>query len=160
MKGNKNNMLDRRQLLGSSTVLAAVSTVGGTVLAQGSDPTSSAMPGMSAITMTREGCIEVCLKSHRVCIETARYCTEMGGSHVTAAHMALLLDCAEMCQTTANSLLRFSPQHGVICGACAQLCEACAEDCEAIAGDDRMARCAATCRDCAQDCRGMVNMKL
>jgi hypothetical protein len=151
-------MFDRRQLLGASTFIAAVSAVSGAVFAQG--PDHGAMPGMAAGNMTREGCIEICLKSHRMCLETARYCTEMGGAHVGAAHLALLLDCAEMCQTTANSLLRFSPEHGVICGACAQLCEACAKDCDAIAGDDRMARCAATCRECAQDCRGMVNMKL
>lgn len=151
-------MLDRRKLLGSSTVLAAATIVAGPVSAQG--PDHSAMPGMIPSAMTRESCIEVCLKSHRMCLETAKYCTEKGGGHVAAVHMALLLDCAEMCQTTANSLLRFSPQHGVICGACAQLCEACAKDCESFAGDDWMTRCAATCRECAQDCRGMINMKL
>lgn len=150
--------MDRRQLLGSSAVLAAVSLAVGPVSAHG--PDHSAMPGMTPGAMTRESCIEECLRSHRMCLETARYCTEKGEGHVAAAHMALLLDCAEMCQTTANSLLRFSPQHGVICGACAQLCEACAKDCELFAGDDRMARCAATCRECAQHCRGMINVKL
>jgi hypothetical protein len=75
--------------------------------------------------------------------------------HVAPAHLALLLDCAEMCQTTANSLLRRSPQHAALCIACAQICDACAQSCEAIGNDEQMQRCAKTCRDCAQSCRDM-----
>jgi len=154
-------MLDRRQLMGSGVIVAAVGGVSGAVFAQGPGmPGMPAMPGMTQGKMTREGCIDICLKSHRMCLETARYCTEKGGAHVAPAHLALLLDCAEICQTTANSLLRRSPQHGVICGACAQLCEACAKDCDTFAGDEQMARCAMTCRECARDCRDMVNMPL
>ena len=153
-------MWDRRQLLGSFVVVAGIDTIAEAVWAQGQGGAMPGMPGMAQGTMTRQGCIDICLKSHRMCLETARYCTEKGGAHVAPAHLALLLDCAEMCQTTANSLLRSSPQHGVICGACAQLCEACAKDCDAFAGDEQMARCAATCRDCARDCRDMVNMPL
>lgn len=150
-------MWNRREVLGSCVVLAASA---GLARAQGPGMPGMDMPGMGQDTMTRESCIEICIKSHRMCLQTARYCTEKGGPHVAPAHLALLLDCTEMCQTTANSLERRSPQHGAICGACAQLCDACAKDCEAIAGDEQMMRCAALCRDCARDCRAMVNMPI
>jgi hypothetical protein len=111
-------------------------------------------------TMTLQECIESCVRSHNICIITARYCTEKGDAHVATAHLALLLDCAEVCQTTANSLLRRSPQHAAICSACAQICDACAEDCEAMVADEQMRGCAKTCRDCAQDCRYMSKQKI
>jgi hypothetical protein len=141
-------MWDRRHFLGSCMALV---TSASAVQAQG-----VARPDMRERTITREACIDICLKSHRMCLETARYCTEKGGYHAAPARLAALLDCAEMCQTTANSLLRTSPLHAVICGACAQLCEACAKDCDAIADDEQLMRCASMCRDCAQDCRAMV----
>ena len=152
-------MWDRRQIIGSSLIAAALGTFGDVVWAQGPSGSAPAASGMAGM-MTRRECIDSCLKSHRMCLETARYCTEKAGAHVAPAHLALLLDCAEMCQMTANSLLRSSPQHGVICGACAQLCEACAKDCDTFSGDDQMTSCATTCRDCARDCRAMVNVPL
>ena len=102
-------MWNRREVLGSCVVLAASA---GLARAQGPGMPGMDMPGMGQDTMTRESCIEICIKSHRMCLQTARYCTEKGGPHVAPAHLALLLDCAEMCQTTANSLERRSPQHG------------------------------------------------
>jgi hypothetical protein len=151
-------MWNRRQFAGHCIAVAAISSIGRPALAQGSGAATPAIatPAM----MTRTDCIDSCLRSHGMCIETARYCTEKGGLHAAAVHLALLLDCAEICQTAANSLLRSSPQHGVICNACAQLCDACAKDCESFAGDEQMARCASTCRNCARDCRDMINMPL
>jgi hypothetical protein len=95
-----------------------------------------------------------------MCLETERYCLEKGGTHVMPKHLALLADCAEMCQTTANSLLRRSSQHAVICTTCAQLCDACAEQCEAMKDDERMLLCARTCRDCAKHCREMSKLAI
>jgi hypothetical protein len=114
------------------------------------------MPGM----MTLQECIESCLRAHSACLETGRYCIEKGGAHAGSAHFALLLDCAEMCQTTANSLLRHSPQHAALCTACAQICDACAQSCEATGDDEQMRGCAKTCRDCAQSCRDMSKQKI
>ena len=150
-------MWNRRNVLGSCLLLAASS---GIARAQAPGMPGMGMPGMGQGPMTRESCIDICIKSHRMCLETARYCSEKGSAHVAPTHLALLLDCAELCQTTANSLMRRSPQHGAICSACAQLCDACANDCETIAGDEQMAHCASLCRDCARDCRAMVNMPI
>lgn len=142
-------MLDRRSVLGSGLTLAAV-------VATAPGGASAAVPG--SMTMTLDSCVDSCLASHRACLETARYCTEQGAAHVAAAHIALLLDCAELCQTTANSLLRKSPQHALLCDVCARMCEACAKDCAGFTGDVRMQACARTCRECAASCRDMASM--
>lgn len=157
----RNKMLNRREFAVLSIAAGVLSGTGFSSRAQAQTPPMS-MPGMPGMAqgMTREGCIDICLKTHRMCLETVRYCTEQGGRHVVATHLSLLLDCAEMCQTTANFLLRSSPQHGVICDACARVCESCARDCSTFSGDARMERCAETCRECARDCRGMAAMKL
>lgn len=110
--------------------------------------------------MTAQDCIDSCLKSHASCIAAARYCTEVGGRHAAPNHLALLLDCAEICQATANSLMRRSPQHGTICNACAALCDACAKDCDSFKGDALLQRCAAICRECAGHCRMMSTISI
>ena len=154
------DMWDRRQLLSSLTMISAVAASTCYVSAQ---PTSSVMPpmaGMAAGGMTLQTCVESCWRSHVMCLETERYCLEKGGMHVMLTHMTLLADCAEMCQKTANSLLRRSPQHGAVCIACAQLCDACAQECEAMKEDERMVLCARTCRDCAKHCREMSKLPI
>lgn len=149
-------MRDRRSFLGSGVALMAAGASARAAPPQQPRPMKSMGQGM----MTLEECAKACLESHSMCLTTARYCMEKGGHHISAPHLALLLDCAEMCQMTANSLLRHSPQHAVVCDACARLCDACARDCEAMPADKRMQQCAATCRKCAQSCRHMAKMPL
>ena len=144
---------DRRSFLAAGVVLTSASTA-----ALAAEATNNAGEPLSSGAMSMEKCIQDCLTSHKMCLETARYCMDQGGRHVSAPHLALLLDCAEMCQTTANSMLRQSPQHMVVCDACARLCEACARNCDAFSGDERMRRCATTCRTCARSCRDMATM--
>jgi len=55
--------------------------------------------------MTAQACIGSCWQSHVMSLGTERYWLEKGGTHVMPKHLALLADCAEMCQRTANSLL-------------------------------------------------------
>lgn len=144
-------MLDRRAVIGTGLSLA----VGGIVAPNA----AMAAPKRSGAMMTLDECVDSCIASHRICLETARYCTEQGtAAHIEATHIALLLDCAELCQTTANSMLRRSPQHALLCDACSRMCEACAHDCAKIAGDARMQACAQTCRDCAASCKEMASM--
>lgn len=102
-------------------------------------------------------CIEECLRCHGVCLQTVSHCLELGDRHADPAHIGVLLDCAEICQTSANFMLRSSDRHQVICGVCAQICRACAEDCERMAGDDRiLQQCAEACRRCQQSCERMA----
>ncbi|MEP7187725.1 MAG: four-helix bundle copper-binding protein [Roseiflexaceae bacterium] len=104
-------------------------------------------------------CIQECLNCHSVCLATVPHCLEMGGAHASAAHIGLLLDCVEICQTSANFMLRGSALHARTCGVCAEVCKQCAQDCERIGGDDTyMQACAAACRRCAESCQKMAAM--
>ena len=101
-------------------------------------------------------CIQECTNCHGICVETVTHCLEMGGKHAEAAHIRLMLDCAEICQTSANFLLRGSELHGRTCGVCAEVCDRCAKECESHTGDEHMQACAKTCRSCAESCRKMA----
>jgi hypothetical protein len=101
-------------------------------------------------------CIDNCVDCAAICTETVMHCLEMGGEHAAPGHIRLLLDCAEICQTSANFMLRHSELHGRTCGVCAEVCERCAEDCARFTDDAVMQQCAEMCRTCAQSCREMA----
>ena len=103
-------------------------------------------------------CIQECKTCSQVCLENVTHCLEKGGMHAEPQHIRLLLDCAEICQTSANFMIRGSDQHGRTCGVCADVCEACADSCDTFANDADMKRCAEVCRRCAQSCREMSGM--
>jgi hypothetical protein len=54
-------------------------------------------------------CIDECTRCHNVCLATVSHFLELGGKHADPAHIGLLLDCAEICQTSANFMLRGAP---------------------------------------------------
>ena len=112
--------------------------------------------GHTAITSAMRQCIEECLSCHSTCLDTARQCFEMGGQHAAAKHMTLLLDCAEICQTSANFMLRHSEQHARTCGLCAEICRACEDSCRSFRGDQVMQSAAEACRRCAESCERMA----
>ena len=101
-------------------------------------------------------CIEDCKTCHDVCLATVTHCLEMGGDHAEASHIRLLLDCAQICETSADFMLRSSELHGETCRACAAICKRCAEDCERFLEDEIMRACADACRRCAESCRQMA----
>lgn len=103
-------------------------------------------------------CIENCLTCHRVCLQTVTHCLTMGGRHAEAAHIRLLLDCSEICQTSANFMLRHSAFHARTCGVCAEICQRCADDCARFGDDPLMQQCAQICRRCAESCHQMAGM--
>lgn len=102
-----------------------------------------------------ERCISECLDCHRICLQTVQHCLEKGGKHASPEHIRLLLDCAEICQTSANFMLRGSPLHRRTCAVCAEVCTRCAESCEAIGGE-QLDDCAEACRSCAESCAQMA----
>ena len=104
-----------------------------------------------------EHCIEECTRCHEICAETMRHCLKLGGEHAAPEHITLLLDCAEICRTSADFMLRGSPRHVLTCQACAEICRACAEECEQMGrSDEQMQLCAAECRRCAEVCAHMA----
>jgi hypothetical protein len=98
-------------------------------------------------------CIDACESCHRVCVDTVSYCLAQGGRHAALAHVRLLLDCAQICDTTKDFMVRGSNLHGTACQACADVCDACAAACEQFTGDAQMTACAQKCRSCADACR-------
>ncbi len=114
------------------------------------------MLGTSHGSAQMQECIDNCTECHRICLETVTHCLRKGGEHAAAGHIRLLLDCAEICQTNANFMLRGSDLHAYTCGACAEVCERCAEECERMGDDEQMRRCAELCRRCAESCRRMA----
>lgn len=104
-----------------------------------------------------QSCIDACRNCHETCLHTAMvHCLAEGGKHVEAGHFRLLLNCAEICQTSANFLLSGSTYHQSLCTVCAEICDACATSCEPIGG---LEDCISACRDCANSCRGMSDVK-
>ena len=102
-------------------------------------------------------CLTHCLSCYQVCIEAVRHCLEQGGRHAEAEHVVTLLDCAEICRTSADLMLRSSAVHAHTCRACAEICQRCAESCSALGDDAEMMRCADECRRCAESCREMAS---
>jgi len=104
-----------------------------------------------------QSCIDTCSHCHATCLQTAMvHCLSVGGKHVEASHFRLMMNCAELCQTSANFMLSESAFHVNLCGICADVCEACATSCEAVGG---MEECAKACRECVVSCRKMAAKK-
>ncbi|HVM45115.1 MAG TPA: four-helix bundle copper-binding protein [Candidatus Thermoplasmatota archaeon] len=102
-----------------------------------------------------QDCAQNCHECAEVCLETVTYCLEKGGEHARADHIRLLLDCAEICDTSHNFIARDSELHGSVCAVCAEVCERCAQSCEMMGEDEQMKKCAEACRRCADSCRQM-----
>lgn len=101
-------------------------------------------------------CIDACVECYNVCTEAVSHCLQLGGEHASAEHIRLLLDCANSCQASTESMLLGSQFQARLCAVCAEICEACATSCARIAGDDSLTKhCADTCRRCAASCRDM-----
>jgi hypothetical protein len=116
------------------------------------------MPHQHRMTAEMERCIQYCMDCVNMCEQTLTHCLTMGGKHASAAHMSTMMDCAEVCGTTAKLMLRSSQFHQRMCEICAEICDACARDCERLAdGDETMLECADVCRTCAESCRQMAS---
>ncbi|MGB3941246.1 MAG: four-helix bundle copper-binding protein [Candidatus Manganitrophaceae bacterium] len=103
-----------------------------------------------------ERCIQDCLACYQACLQAVTDCLQMGGKHAAAKHIRLLLDCAEICQTSASFMLRNSDLHGQVRAVCAEVCERSAENCEQFGEDSQMNACAEACRRCAASCNQMA----
>jgi hypothetical protein len=103
-------------------------------------------------------CIQLCQDCHALCTQTVLHCLKLGGRHAGPDHIRLLLDCAQLCETTAQYLIRESSFHEKLCGLCAEVCRQCGDNCLQVAGDDQMVKqCAEMCQRCADSCAGMAH---
>lgn len=111
-----------------------------------------------AMTQQMQECIDNCVECHSICLATAGHCLDMGAKHASRQHQTTLLDCSQICGTSADFMLRNSPGHGMVCATCAEACRRCADECEQMAnGDQMMQQCAEVCRRCADSCERMAS---
>jgi hypothetical protein len=104
-----------------------------------------------------ENCLVDCMNTHQITLETITYCLEKGGEYANAEHIKLLMDCAEICQTSANFMLRGSTLHKATCQACAEISRSCAASCDRFGeNDEQLKSCAAACYKCAESCEAMA----
>lgn len=104
-------------------------------------------------------CVKDCNDCSASCMETMRHCLGMGGKHAEASHIVMMIDCAEICRTSADFMLRGSEYMHKTCESCAEMCDKCAQSCERIdPNDEKMKSCADICRTCAGSCRQMAGM--
>lgn len=103
-------------------------------------------------------CVEECLQCHAVCTMTLQHCLALGGTHAEINLVGILLDCAELCQASANFMLRGSPYYVLTCATCAELCRACEEACRSVRDDEQVEHCAEVCASCAVACDRMAQM--
>jgi hypothetical protein len=100
-------------------------------------------------------CLKDSLDCYQSCTETAIRCLTLGRRHAEYEHLNLLLDCAKICSTNADFMLRNSTYYPQTCGICADICDECADTCDRFE-DDFMKECASVCRRCAESCREMA----
>ncbi|HZP57685.1 MAG TPA: four-helix bundle copper-binding protein [Dehalococcoidia bacterium] len=115
------------------------------------------MAATTTMSQRMRECLDECENCARVCAETMSYCLQMGGAHAAPQHIRLMLDCIDMCRTSASFLTRASAFHARTCAVCADVCDRCADDCAGFEDDRRMQACADACRRCARSCREMAH---
>lgn len=118
--------------------------------------TTSAGRSTAMANQAMQDCIDACTTCAQVCLETVDYCLGKGGDHAAQAHIRDLLDCVDICQTSAGFLTRQSEHHASTCRVCAEVCRACAESCSQFTNDAQMKKCADACRRCAESCEQMA----
>ena len=97
--------------------------------------------------------IEACMDCASACNHCAASCLEEKEVQSLTKCIRLDLECAVICQVTAELMSQGSRYTGEICELCATICNACAEECEKHADRDttHCKECAETCKACAKE---------
>jgi hypothetical protein len=114
----------------------------------------TATKGMS-VEMRR--CSGECITCAGICTETIAYLLDSGIQQANARLMRLLLDCADICRTSAGFMLRGSELHQRTCAVCAEVCTAGAQACNEYPDDTTLRACAEACLRCASECNRMAS---
>jgi hypothetical protein len=103
-----------------------------------------------------EQCIRDCMACYQECLSTISHCLSQGGKHAEPKHITMMMECAEICKTSADFMLMKGQFAYELCQLCAKVCDACAESCSKVdPNDSMMQKCADLCRRCADSCRNM-----
>lgn len=96
-----------------------------------------------------QACVQACDDCQRILLDAAR-----GGADGASgrAMRRLLLDCAEICEATANYASAGSVFLPEVVAACVRLCDECGAACEALPADAGLDACIDACRRAAAAC--------
>jgi hypothetical protein len=110
-----------------------------------------------AISPEARECIEATSDCYTVCSETLTHSLGDAGTPAHARHIRLLIDCAEISQTTQNSLVRASELGLMMAAVCVEACEKVAVSCRRIdTSDPQLNTCAEVCDHTANCCRQLA----
>lgn len=104
-------------------------------------PNAIAIEACQACALACDRCLAACL--HETSVQDMARC------------IALDIDCAEACRTTAAFLARGSELANYMCKMCEEICEACGDECGKHAAA-HCQDCASACRRCAEECRRLA----
>jgi len=97
--------------------------------------------------------LEVFRLCRRACLEAVRRALDDGGPPLNDAQIGMLLDGADVCETTIRFRRRNSTLNQRLCALCVEILERCVELCGAFAEDAVMRACGEVCGRCAEICR-------
>lgn len=92
------------------------------------------------------------------CLESINYCSRKRGKYAEPSRLGLLLDCARICEITADYMLRKSPFYGILCELSAEICEQTARSCSEFPADGMLKDCTQKCMACTVSCREIAKM--
>jgi hypothetical protein len=98
------------------------------------------------LTFGLDRCVTECNECRAQCVEARRYCLEQGGAYLEPRHLRLLADCAAICATTADFVLRHEMSSAWCASSCAQVCHQCADSCARWREDAVLQACTESCR--------------
>ena len=103
------------------------------------------------LTAKLQECVTHCLECHRLCLRAAmKYHLNAGANPLDVEQIRLLINCAEICHTTATAILVGAPLVKATCRVCARVCRRCEAD---AARHGWMYECAQASRRCADSCQ-------
>lgn len=118
--------------------------------------TEPIMSHTTSTTAHNHQAIEDCTECAQVVKSTIEHCLSLGGKHAEEEHIAMMRECAAICQKTANDISRKAADIEAICKACAEVCEACDHECRSFDHDHAMTACADACKKAAASCNAMA----
>jgi len=116
-------------------------------------------PRMPSATDLRAAFL-ACLRAHQACEEAVAQALRTDESGGVDERVGALLDCADVCRTTARYIRYGSPLLRGTAGVAAELCTRAAEACAAAAAVPAMAAYAEACRRAAACCRRVADVPL
>lgn len=156
----------RTKLFGALGLLAVSFAVAATAVSVGGQQpdtaTGAAQPTPKAVDPHMShfmDCAKACDDCARMCNMCAAHCTKMvaDGKKEHLATVRTCVDCASICKSASEIVIKSGPFSDLICTACADACKRCGDACEKHAEHDPiMKQCASECRKCENACRTMM----